>query len=202
MKTARFPPFLQGDVDKVWLLWSWCKTCTRGYGEMQDRADSLPVVYIWATSLDSQRITGECGVLERGTKETILCQLLGSRRMVRSCLLGTFTEVLCVARGHSSGGRVCQLTHTECWAWTVAAGSSCGALPGQSLFLLLVSKAWHCWWVAWPKSTARTMLDCPRYSELLHRDGVTVHCSFFLADFVRCKLWDVKKNMWGSFRVN
>lgn len=87
---------------------------------MQDRADSPPVVYIWATHLDSQRTSGECGVLERGTKQTILSQLSGSSRMLRSCLLGTLanplssfpwaTEVLCAARVHSSGGRVCQPT--------------------------------------------------------------------------------------------
>lgn len=83
--------------------------------------------------------------------------------------------------------------HTVWCALTVAAVSSSGCLPGQSLFLLLVSKPWHCWWVTWPKSTARTMLDCPRDSELLHRDRATVHCDFFPADIVLCKLWDVKK---------
>lgn len=93
---------------------------------MQDRADYPPMFYIWANTLDSQRRTGECGVLERGTKKTILSQLLGSGRMLRSFLLGTLadalssfpwaTEVLCV---HSSGGCVCQLTPQSGghWPW-------------------------------------------------------------------------------------
>lgn len=88
---------------------------------------------------------------------------------------------------------------SEGWALPVAAVSSYGCLPGQSLFLLLVSKPWHCWWVAWPKNTARTVLDCPHDSELLPGDGVTVHCHFFPADIVLCKLWDVKKKNVGKF---
>lgn len=88
---------------------------------MQGRADSPPLIYIWVPTLDSQGRTEECGVLERGTKEIILSQLLGSGRMLRSCLLGTLAEPLrfCVLL-------VCTAQEAVFASWPRRVGIACG----------------------------------------------------------------------------
>lgn len=174
---------------------------------VQDKADSPPMGYIWAPGLDSE-ITGECEVLERATKEAILAGLVGSGRMLQSCAQAlwlihceAFPKLLrwCVLLMSTAQEAIfASWPHTRQWGLTVADVSSYGCLLGQSFSLPLGSKRWRWWWIAWPKSTARTRLDCPGDSGWLHGDGGTLHCDFFSVDIVLCKLCGTKI-MWGSF---